>query len=72
MEGRIDEENEKKTHGKGGARPGADRPKGTTKEPTKQVRLPVEIADWFKVLALLNTSDMLYKHSITKEEYRIY
>lgn len=48
MLGRIDEINETKTHGRGGARIGAGRPKGTTKAPTKQVRLPLDIVDWLK------------------------
>src|SRR5437588_456984 len=46
LQGRIDEVNEKKTSGKGGYRPGAGRPKGTTSEPTKQIRVPLDIADW--------------------------
>lgn len=49
MQGRIDEINEKKTHGRGGARTGAGRPKGTVKSPTKQTRLPTDIADWLKI-----------------------
>jgi hypothetical protein len=44
MQGRIDTINEKKTKGKGGYRPGAGRPIGSIKEPTKQVRLPIDIA----------------------------
>jgi hypothetical protein len=34
---------------KGGIRPGAGRPKGSTKLPTKPVRLPLDIADWIKM-----------------------
>lgn len=49
MKGKLDTLNEKKTQGKGGARPGAGRPIGTTKEPTKQIRVPVDIADWLKI-----------------------
>lgn len=37
---------EKKTTGRGGKREGAGRPIGTTKESTKRVSLPVDIADW--------------------------
>ncbi len=45
--GRIDEINEEKTKGKGGYRPGAGRPKGTTTiEPKRRISLPVDIADW--------------------------
>jgi len=39
---------EKRTTGRGGRRAGAGRPKGTTKEPTKTVRLPLNIASWIK------------------------
>src|SRR3989337_161111 len=40
---------EKKTHGRGGMRPRAGRPKGSkTSEPTKQIRVPEDIADWIK------------------------
>ena len=37
---------EKKTKGRGGKRPGAGRPKGTKKAPTKVVRLPADVANW--------------------------
>lgn len=46
MKGKLDPINQKKTKGKGGARPGAGRPKGSTKEPTKQIRVPIDIAAW--------------------------
>lgn len=46
MKGKIGAVEEKQTKGKGGARPGAGRPKGTIKEPTKQVRLPIDIVTW--------------------------
>jgi len=36
------------TRGKGGVRPGAGRPKGSMKEPTKQVRLPIDLVIWFQ------------------------
>lgn len=49
IKGKLDALNEKKTKGKGGVRVGAGRPKGTTKMPTKQVRLPIEVVDWLKV-----------------------
>jgi hypothetical protein len=48
LQDRIGVINERKTKGKGGARPGAGRPKGSVKEATKQVRLPIDIADWLK------------------------
>lgn len=48
LQNRIGEINEKKTKGKGGYRPGAGRPKGTTKTPTKQIRVSVDVADWLK------------------------
>lgn len=37
---------EKKTTGRGGKRKGSGRPKGTIKEPTKRVTLPLDIAEW--------------------------
>lgn len=39
---------EKRTRGHGGARSGAGRPQGSTKEPTQQIRLPKDIARWLK------------------------
>jgi len=48
MEGKLDIVNEKKTKGKGGIRVGAGRPKGSTKEPTKQSRIPADIATFMK------------------------
>ena len=39
---------EARTSGRGGYRPGSGRHKGSTKDPTKMVRLPVDIADWIK------------------------
>ncbi len=39
---------EKKTKGRGGLRPGAGRPKGTKKEPTKTIRLSLHMAQWIK------------------------
>jgi hypothetical protein len=40
---------EKRTKGKGGYRPGAGRPKGTTGEVKKRVYLPEKIADWIRI-----------------------
>ncbi len=37
-----------KVFGRGGTREGAGRPVGTTKAPTKMVRLPVDLAVWLK------------------------
>lgn len=54
MEGRLDEVNEKKTQGRGGARLGAGRPKGSIKEPTKQIRLPADIADWLRMPGVID------------------
>lgn len=56
---------EKKTQGRGGKRIGAGRPLGSTRAPTKTVRLPLDIAMWIKsdplhlekVRRLLNKSD---------------
>jgi len=48
MHGKVDELNEKKTKGRGGARHNAGRPVGSTKEPTTQIRVPCDIAVWLK------------------------
>lgn len=49
LEGRLSPINEKETKGKGGYREGAGRPKGSkSASPTKQIRVPVDIADWLK------------------------
>ena len=64
MRGKIDEVNERKTHGKGGSRPGAGRPKGTAKGATKQIRVPTDIADGLKtpgVIPLIRTYIQVYK-----------
>lgn len=56
---------EKATKGHGGKRENAGRPTGTTKEQTKQVRLPIDIAEWIKVPGMIsNIRQMLqtYKH----------
>ncbi len=37
---------EKKTTGRGGKRAGSGRPKGTIKEPTKRITLPLDVAEW--------------------------
>src|SRR5262249_46255788 len=55
MQGRIGEIGERKTKGKGGARLGAGRPKGSIKIPTKQVRLPVDIVDWLKLPGIVES-----------------
>lgn len=62
MNGKLDSLNEKKTKGKGGARPGAGRPKGTTKTPTKQVRLPIEVVNWLRVPQNMEFIIMLKDH----------
>ncbi|MCE5315966.1 MAG: hypothetical protein LLG04_01205 [Parachlamydia sp.] len=53
MKGKIDALSEKNTKGKGGFRPGAGRPIGTTKEPTRQIRVPQDIAEWLKMPGVL-------------------
>lgn len=54
MKGKIDQINEKKTKGKGGARPGAGRPVGTKKEQTTQIRIPSDIAEWIKYPGMID------------------
>ncbi len=46
--GDLAPEEEARTSGRGGKREGAGRPKGTTKEPTRVVSLPVDIANWLQ------------------------
>lgn len=46
--GKIDPVVDAEMKGRGGRRDGAGRPKGTTKEPTKVIRLPVDIAMWLQ------------------------
>jgi hypothetical protein len=48
LNGRLHPLMEKETKGRGGKRPGAGRPKGTKKSPTKVVRLPRDIAIWIE------------------------
>ena len=49
LEGRLSPVNEKETKGRGGYREGAGRPKGSkSAQPTKQIRVPIDIADWIK------------------------
>lgn len=48
LAGNVAETVERITSGRGGYRPGAGRKPGSTKEPTKMVRLPIGIADWLK------------------------
>ena len=49
LDGRLSPVNEKETKGKGGYREGAGRPKGSkSAPPTKQIRVPADIADWLK------------------------
>jgi hypothetical protein len=48
LNGRLHPLMEKETKGRGGKRPGAGRPKGTKKSPTKVVRLPKDIAIWIE------------------------
>lgn len=49
LDERLAAQVESRTKGKGGKRPGSGRPKGSkSAEPTKQVRIPTDIADWIK------------------------
>lgn len=49
LEGRLSHINEKETKGRGGYRKGAGRPKGSKSAlPTKQIRVPADIAEWLK------------------------
>ena len=48
LKNNLDPVIEKATKGKGGYRPGSGRPKGSAGMPTKQIRVPVDIADWLK------------------------
>lgn len=49
LEGRLSPINEKETKGKGGYREGSGRPKGSKSAlPTKQIRVPADIAEWLK------------------------
>lgn len=45
---------ESATKGHGGKRVKAGRPKGTIKEPTRQVRLPLDIAEWIKAPGIIS------------------
>jgi len=66
MLGKIDEVNEKKSKGRGGARPNAGRPVGSHKEPTTQIRVPCDIAVWLKQPGIINNLRHLmqaYKHA---------
>lgn len=56
---------EKQTLGHGGARAGAGRPHGSTKEPTQQIRVPTDIAKWLKcpgVIPQVRSIIQAYKH----------
>jgi len=49
---------EKKTKGRGGRRPGAGRPKGSKKSPTKTIRVPSEFADSLQELIKDHSQDL--------------
>lgn len=50
LDGSLSPVNEKETKGKGGFREGAGRPKGSKSAlPTKQIRVPSDVADWLKI-----------------------
>lgn len=53
---------EKETKGHGGKREGAGRPRGTTKTPTIQVRVSIDIVDWLKVPQNLEMVRILKKY----------
>ncbi len=60
---------EKKTKGCGGKREGSGRPKGTKKEPTKRVSLPVDVARWFdKPGAVPEFRQLIAKARISKRK----
>jgi hypothetical protein len=48
LAGNVADVAERITSGRGGARPGSGRPKGTVKNPTAVVRLPLKVAQWLK------------------------
>lgn len=49
LDNKLSPINEKETKGKGGYRQGAGRPKRSKSSiPTKQIRVPVDIAEWLK------------------------
>ena len=48
LKNNIESHVEKTTKGRGGYRPGAGRPRGTTKEPKSRTYLPTDIAEWLK------------------------
>lgn len=57
---------ENATRGHGGKRSGAGRPHGTIKEFTKQVRLPLDIAEWIKAPGMITNIRKIiqtYKHA---------
>ena len=67
LEGRLSPINEKETVGRGGFREGAGRPKGSkSAQPTKQIRLPVDIAEWLKqpgIIPNLRSIMQAYRHT---------
>lgn len=48
LDNKLNPLTEKKTKGHGGKRKGAGRPKGSTKETTKRISLPSDLANWFQ------------------------
>lgn len=48
LDDNLDPLTEKETKGHGGIREGAGRPKGSTKEATSRISLPVDLASWFR------------------------
>ena len=48
LDNNLDPLVEKKTKGHGGYRPGAGRPKGTSKGPKRRVYVPEAVAEWLK------------------------
>lgn len=60
---------EERTIGRGGKREGSGRPKGSIKEPTKRVTLPLDIAEWIiephiiEHLRALGISNLKNKHA---------
>jgi hypothetical protein len=48
LEDRLDKRIEARTHGRGGFRPGAGRPRGSTLEPKTRVYVPFPFAEWVR------------------------
>ena len=55
LDNRLAAQVENRTKGRGGKRPGSGRPRGSrSAEPTKQIRVPIDIANWIKTPGMIN------------------